>query len=179
MDFSGISYLLEGSERHRSAFSLLLSLDVFGVFHSFEPILVGTFPINIDIESSDLDIICSFDNAEDFKQKLIDSFGSFSGFEIRETMKHSGYSVIANFFVADFEIEIFGQKTPSKEQYAYKHMLIEHALLQKMGEEFRQEIIALKKQGFKTEPAFAKVLGLKGDPYEALLALDHELCLLK
>ncbi len=30
---------------------------------------------------------------------------------------------------------------------------------------FRQEIIALKKQGYKTEPAFAMALGLKGDPY--------------
>ncbi|MCH7408341.1 DUF4269 domain-containing protein [Belliella sp. DSM 111904] len=175
MDFSNISYLLNGSERHKRAHRLLDSLDVFGVLQSYRPILVGTFPINIDIESSDLDIICTYEYAEDFKQNLIDYFGSLPGFEIREAMKHTGYSVIACFFVGDFEIEIFGQKTPTKDQYAFRHMLIEYGLLLKMGEEFRQEIIALKRQGFKTEPAFAKLLGLKGDPYEALLALENEI----
>ena len=48
-------------------------------------------------------------------------------------------------------------------------MLIEYRLLRERGEMFRQEIIALKKQGHKTEPAFAIALGLKGDPYRELL----------
>jgi hypothetical protein len=50
-------------------------------------------------------------------------------------------------------------------------MLIEHSLLTEKGEHFRQEIIKLKRQGLKTEPAFAKLLGLDGDPYKAILKL--------
>ncbi|MNO76159.1 hypothetical protein D3C76_672280 [compost metagenome] len=48
---------------------------------------------------------------------------------------------------------------------------------------FRERIILLKTSGWKTEPAFAKALGLEGDPYEALLELEklprsalHALC---
>jgi hypothetical protein len=48
-------------------------------------------------------------------------------------------------------------------------MITEFRILQLRGEEFRHDIIALKKSGLKTEPAFASLLGLSGDPYEALL----------
>ena len=51
-------------------------------------------------------------------------------------------------------------------------MLIEHRLLQERGEAFRRAIITLKQRGYKTEPAFAKALGLKGDPYLALLPYE-------
>jgi len=52
-------------------------------------------------------------------------------------------------------------------------MLIEHKLLSTKGEKFRQDIIDLKNQGYKTEPAFAKLLGLGGDAYEELLKLGY------
>lgn len=48
-------------------------------------------------------------------------------------------------------------------------MVIEHEILKSRDEEFRLEIIKLKQNGYKTEPAFAHLLGLKGDPYIALL----------
>ncbi len=51
-------------------------------------------------------------------------------------------------------------------------MLIEYKLLLEKGEEFRKEIISLKKQGYKTEPAFAKLLGVEGNAYEGLLKLE-------
>ncbi|HRF37192.1 MAG TPA: DUF4269 domain-containing protein, partial [Saprospiraceae bacterium] len=57
-------------------------------------------------------------------------------------------------------------------QNAYRHLLIEARLLEERGPEFRQQIIELKQQGVKTEPAFARLLGLEGDAYEALLRLE-------
>lgn len=48
-------------------------------------------------------------------------------------------------------------------------MLIEATILNKYGEDFRRKIIELKESGVKTEPAFAQLLELKGNPYEGLL----------
>jgi hypothetical protein len=71
-----------------------------------------------------------------------------------------------------FEIEIFGQSIPTRQQFAYRHLIVEHNLLNRHGEKFRQRIIELKRQGWKTEPAFASALGLTGDPYTELLKFE-------
>jgi hypothetical protein len=79
---------------------------------------------------------------------------------------------VANFFSDSFEIEIFGQPIPTKLQFAYRHLIVEHNLLNKYGEAFRQQILALKQQGHKTESAFAIALDLTGDPYKELLKFE-------
>ncbi len=48
-------------------------------------------------------------------------------------------------------------------------MIIEHEILNRRGESFRQQIIDLKRQGYKTEPAFGIAFGLVENPYEELL----------
>ncbi len=51
-------------------------------------------------------------------------------------------------------------------------MLVEYAVLQAGGEPWRRAVQQLKEKGMKTEPAFAALLRLPGNPYEALLALE-------
>lgn len=52
-----------------------------------------------------------------------------------------------------------------------RHFLIEVRLLD-LFEDLKSRVIELKRSGLKTEPAFAKALGLAGDPYVAILKLD-------
>jgi hypothetical protein len=172
MDFENIQYLSTGTLAQQSAYQVLKNHQILEILNDFEPILVGTVPININIEGSDLDIICYCTDKAIFKQYLQTSFAYYSGFELREVMINQEECMVANFFVEGWEIEIFAQNIPTKQQFAYRHLLIEHQLLQEHGEAFRQKIMDLKQQGYKTEPAFAKVLGLVGNPYEALLALS-------
>lgn len=168
-DFSNIEYLKNGNKRQIQAFEVLTENKILLNLNEFNPILVGTIPINIDIENSDLDIICYWKNKTNFIEKLKASFEDHSEFKIRETIINNAETIIANFRVDNFEIEIFGQNIPVKNQNGYKHMIIEHQILEEKGENFRLEIIKLKQNGYKTEPAFAFLLGLKGNPYIELL----------
>ena len=154
-DFSNIEYLKSGNQKQQEAFEILTQNKILSKLAEFDPILVGTIPINIDIENSDLDIICYWKNKIDFTEKLNSVFGKENEFTIREAIINDKESIIANFKINDFEIEVFGQNTPTKNQNGYKHMIIEHEILQSKGENFRLEIIKLKQNGYKTEPAFA------------------------
>ncbi len=168
-DFTSIEYLKTGNQKQIHAFEVLSQNKVLINLSEFDPILVGTIPINIDIENSDLDIICYWKNKSDFITKLNTLFGNETDFQIRETSIDNQEIVITNFEINGFEIEVFGQNIPTKNQNGYKHMIIEYEILKAKGKNFRLEIIKLKQNGYKTEPAFAYLLGLNGDPYSELL----------
>jgi hypothetical protein len=168
-DFTSIEYLKTGNQKQVQAFEVLSQNKVLINLAQFDPILVGTIPINIDIKNSDLDIICYWKNKPNFIAKLNTLFGNQNEFRIRETPIDNQETVIANFKINDFEIEIFGQNIPTKNQNGYKHMIIEYEILKTKGENFRLEIIKLKQNGYKTEPAFVFLLGLNGDSYSELL----------
>ncbi|MBK0404793.1 DUF4269 domain-containing protein [Adhaeribacter sp. BT258] len=180
MDFTTIENLKKGTPKQQEAYRVLTQYSIMEYLQPYSPILAGTIPIDIDIEKSDLDIICYWENVDQFKVDLFEYFSAYKDFQLVDKMVQDQRTVIANFIVENFEIEIFGQNKPSKEQYAYKHMVVEHYLLLSKGNQFRQTIRKLKVQGFKTEPAFAHALGLKGDPYLELLQYEEKLkpCLL-
>jgi len=168
-DFRNIDYLKIGNQKQIQAFKVLTEKKILMNLAEFYPVLVGTIPINIDIETSDLDIICYWIDKMVFTEKIQSNFNNEDKFIIRDTFINNQETVIASFETADFKIEIFGQNIPVREQNGYRHMITEYEILQSKGENFRREIIKLKQQGYKTEPAFGLLLGLKGDPYSALL----------
>ncbi|MFY0481529.1 DUF4269 domain-containing protein [Flavobacterium sp. PLA-1-15] len=169
MNFLTIDYLKTGTPKQIKAFEVLTNNQILLKMEVFHPILVGTIPIDIDIENSDLDIICHWENKQDFIDAVLLHFGSEKDFSFREAFIDGEESVVAHFVKDGFEIEFFGQNIPSEHQNGYKHMLVEYEILKAKGEGFRQEIIKLKEEGYKTEPAFCKLLGLAGNPYQELL----------
>jgi hypothetical protein len=84
-------------------------------------------------------------------------------------------SLISNFKRSDFQIEIFFQPLPVTEQWSYQHLAVEHKLLQKHGDQLRQQVLMLKQSGYSTEAAFCKALNISGDPYISILNLEAEL----
>ena len=168
-DFLTINYLTSGTAIQQKAFEVLNENLILQKLSDFTPVLVGTIPIKIDIHSSDLDIACYWTHKNHFIETVKNHFSEEKGFQIYEKEISGIAAVVANFFVDDFEIEIFGQNLPVEEQFGFRHMIVEAKILEEKGEDFRQKIIELKKSGIKTEPAFAQLLNLKGNPYEALL----------
>ena len=168
-----ITYLKLGNERQKNAYSVLNKLKIFKILREYNPTLVGTIPLEIDISESDLDIICEVYDLEEFEELVIKSFDRYDNFYIkRQTVKGLPTS-LSYFGYSNFLIEIFVQPKPVIEQYGYRHMIVEKKLLEISGESARKQIIKLKKLGLKTEPAFAKYFNLKGDPFDELLKLSR------
>ncbi len=164
-------YLATGTARQRAAHRALQALDLFGALRAYTPMLCGTIPLDLDIDGSDLDIICEAHDLAAFARDVRAAFASCTGFDLRQETVQGVPTVSANFEFEGFAFEIFGQPHAVEEQNAYRHMVVEARLLEMGGEAARAKIRALKKAGLKTEPAFASYLGLTGDPYGALLKL--------
>lgn len=174
IDFTRIDYLKTGNERQKRAYEVLTKYKVLEKLKPYSPILAGTIPIEIDVEGSDLDIICEVDLR--FEEDFLDDIALFRlipkdiEVQVENIVVNGENSITLNFMLEDFPIEIFGQNKPTPQQNAYLHMIAEHKILQEKGEEFKRKIIELKKQGIKTEPAFGMLMNLE-NPYEDLLKL--------
>ncbi|WP_054751959.1 DUF4269 domain-containing protein [Piscibacillus salipiscarius] len=134
----------------------------------YKPELCGTIPLGIDVSTSDLDIIMEVKDLTSFEDKIKLLYSDQPYFKINRKIIRGKHVVKANFVYKGFEFELFGQDVPVHEQYAYLHMVIEKKILLK-NPELKPKMISLKQRGYKTEPAFCKVLGIAGDPYEALI----------
>ena len=170
LDFTRIDYLKDGNERQKKAYEILTKHRVFDKLKDYSPILAGTVPIEIDIKGSDLDLIfeVNLKYEQDFLDDLLFCQLIPHDVEVEYPIVNGEKCMTLNFMLEGFPIEIFGQNKPTKQQNAYLHMMAEYKILKEKGEEFKQRIIELKKQGIKTEPAFGILLGLE-NPYEDLL----------
>jgi hypothetical protein len=173
-DFKNITYLNNGSPLQQKAYDFLVQSKILYQLQPFNPILAGTLPLDIFIEGkSDLDILCEANSLQSVEKLLLTHFKNETGFLIRSMEIRSVKTLICNFIAGEFPIEIFCQSVATINQLAYRHLIIEYLLLAQYGEQLKNEVIKLKNQGIKTEPAFALVLGLSGDPYEALLKYEN------
>ncbi|MED0704769.1 DUF4269 domain-containing protein [Aneurinibacillus aneurinilyticus] len=172
--FKMINYLNSGSQNQRRAFNVINKLGILNDLAKYNPVLCGTIPISIDVEGSDLDIVMEVHDFKIFKYEINSLYNKHDKFVLSEKMIRSTPTITANFEFGGFEFELFGQPRAVEQQNAYRHMIIEHHLL-RMYPHIKPEIIRLKKEGMKTEPAFAQVFGLKGNPYDEILVLGRKL----
>ena len=143
------------------------------LFHQltpFQPTLIGSFPLGVQVDGSDLDIACTCDDLDAFERALRTTLSDLGIAQPR--IERSPAAVVAVFELGGVAIEIFGQALPVTAQRGFRHMVIEGQLLVIGGAALAARVRELKRAGAKTEPAFAHVLGLAGDPHEALLALE-------
>ncbi|RUT35762.1 DUF4269 domain-containing protein [Paenibacillus zeisoli] len=141
------------------------------VLNPFDPLLVGTVPIEIDLPTSDLDIICHFQDAMIFRDFLIQEYSKYKDFSVKSTVVDSIERVVCYFTYGKWMVEIFGQPKSTFQQNGYKHMIIEYRILSLLGIKAKKRIIELKSRGIKTEPAFGHLLKIQGDPYKVLLEM--------
>jgi len=172
VNFTDPAYLQRGNDRQRLAYQTLGELKLFSYLAEFRPVLTGTFPLGIDIPGSDLDICCEVYQPQSFAQSVSQQYGHLPDFEVQPVISNNVLATVIRFRYQQWLIELFGQPIPPARQQAYRHMVVEHRILQLADAHFWERIKELKRKGLKTEPAFAQLLDLPGDPYEAVLSLE-------
>nr|WP_235929874.1 DUF4269 domain-containing protein [Chengkuizengella marina] len=65
--FMHTNYLKDGNARQKSAFKIIEYLNIMKDLELFNPLLAGTIPIDMDVENSDLDILCDRTNISGIK----------------------------------------------------------------------------------------------------------------
>lgn len=165
--FRTIEYLKDGTPVQQYCYNTLTQLGIMEYLKPYDPILAGTIPIEIDIESSDADIICHAPDLRQIQEDVRKRYDSISGF----TDYISTGQYIASFTYNSLPVEIYAEDRPTLLQNGYRHMIVEYRILELAGVAFKDEIIRLKLSGYKTEPAFGKLLHLK-EPYAGLFELS-------
>ncbi|MEK8128919.1 DUF4269 domain-containing protein [Paenibacillus filicis] len=168
-----IDYLQEGSPAQVEVHRIITGHRLLDKLRAYDPILVGTLPIGIQIAGSDLDIICEVHDFTGFEELVKEQFRTYPDFAIQRKVVGGLERIKVNVTVDGWPVELFGQNRPTTEQNGFVHMVIEARMLEMYGKAFTERIIALKAAGLKTEPAFAAALGLEGDPYERLLDISR------
>lgn len=127
-----------------------------------------SIPPHWDVVHSDLDILLKAQDLQQLESELRHHYENRTF--TCQVLDVDGLPTLSAQFIWDqVPFEIFAQDRDTVLQRAYRHFQTEEKYLKKGGERLRQKIVELRLQGLKTEPAFARALGLSGDPYEALL----------
>lgn len=171
-DFLTFEYLSTGNYRQKRCFDLLIRYGILNALKNYSPVVVGTIPIGIDIECSDVDIACYVLDFNAFLTVLNNNFSIYESF----FLNYDSYKniVVCSFIIDNQAIEIFACDIPVEKQNGYRHMVLEYRILKLLGYEFREKIVELKSSGLKTEPAFGRLLGMKSDDiFSELLELEN------
>ncbi|MBN2430664.1 MAG: DUF4269 domain-containing protein [Acidobacteria bacterium] len=173
MNWQIIDYLKNGTSQQRQAWTTLRRLGLPERLARYHATLVSTVCVGLDIESSDLDIICQVEEDQSFETTLRRFFGRQPGFRFH-CRSAERREWVARFRTTGFPVEIFSAPIAVTRQNAYRHLTVMWRLLHLGGEPLRQAVRDLKHAGFKTEPAFVRLLGLAGEPYQAFLRLEEQ-----
>lgn len=172
-DFRRLDYLARGSVDQRRAYAVLVRHGLLQQLAPLDTALAGTVPLDIQVPGSDLDILVTAPDPASLVPRLDALFGGMPDYHRHLAYFADGPALVARFTVEDWPVEIFAQAPPVERQMAWRHMLVEARLLA-LFPEVRPAIRGLKSNGMKTEPAFATLFGLPGNPYQALLDLENQ-----
>lgn len=157
-NFLTIDYLEHGNEIQHNVFHLLRNHQILEKLDTYKPIVVGTIPIEINIENSDIDIIGETSNFEKATNHLTENFSHYIEFKIDQLINNNETCLTCNFRIDTFEIEIYLENKIPTEQNAYRHMLIEAKLLENLTNHSKTKSSNLKRMGTKLNLLLQKFL---------------------
>ncbi|MGY3943034.1 DUF4269 domain-containing protein [Aeromonas tecta] len=166
-----LDYLAEGNPRQRSAHALLTA----GLWAELQRLcqdlaLVSTVAIGLDKPGSDLDILCQHPDPAAFAALFASGQWQtrpLAGGNWLVTHTLTGMNAQA------WPVELYVTPARLETLHGWRHLSLMAALLEQFGDDFYRAVLRLRReQGLKGEAAICQLLGLAGDPYQALLAQE-------
>lgn len=177
-----LDYLAHGNPRQRSAHALLTA----GVWDALaaqcaDMALVSTLAIGLDRPGSDLDILCQHPDPAAFAATFAEQGWQASAkgdnvWLLERTfpcLDQSCADTGSDKSDACWPLELYVTPAPIETLNGWRHLTLMAALLERFGDAFYRDVLRLRlEDGLKGEAAMCRLLGLAGDPYEALLTLE-------
>ncbi|MGY3854535.1 DUF4269 domain-containing protein [Aeromonas aquatilis] len=175
-----LDYLAHGNPRQRSAHALLTA----GVWDELaaqcaDMALVSTLAIGLDRPGSDLDILCQHADPAAFAATFAEQGWQASHKGDNIWLLERTFACLdlhianSNNRIASWPLELYVTDAPIETQNGWRHLTLMAALLERFGDAFYRDVLHLRlEEGLKGEAAMCRLLGLAGDPYEALLTLE-------
>ena len=177
-----LDYLAHGNPRQRSAHALLTA----GMWDELaaqcaDMALVSTLAIGLDRPGSDLDILCQHPDPAEFAATLAAQGWQASAKGDNVWLLERTFSCLDQHFAnsgsdkskTSWPLELYVTPAPIETLNGWRHLTLMAALLERFGDAFYREVLRLRlEEGLKGEAAMCRLLGLAGDPYEALLTLE-------
>ncbi|HHQ4723503.1 DUF4269 domain-containing protein [Aeromonas veronii] len=175
-----LDYLAHGNPRQRSAHALLTA----GVWDELaaqcaDMALVSTLAIGLDRPGSDLDILCQHPDPAAFAATFAAQGWQASPKGDNVWLLERTFSCLdqhsadCDHSEASWPLELYVTPAPIETLNGWRHLTLMAALLERFGDAFYREVLRLRlEEGLKGEAAMCRLLGLAGDPYEALLTLE-------
>ncbi|MCF5866856.1 DUF4269 domain-containing protein [Aeromonas veronii] len=176
-----LDYLAHGNPRQRSAHALLTA----GVWDELaaqcaDMALVSTLAIGLDRPGSDLDILCQHPDPAAFAATFAAQGWQASPKGDNVWLLERTFSCLdqhsadCDHSEASWPLELYVTPAPIETLNGWRHLTLMAALLERFGDAFYREVLRLRlEEGLKGEAAMCRLLGLAGDPYEALLMLEE------
>jgi len=96
--------------------AVIEQLDFNHKLNAYNPTPIGTPPLNIDIESSDIDIACTAEKLVEFETVVSKLYSHHSNYYSDYFRSRGNDGVRVSFIFDNWEIELFCQSIPVEEQ---------------------------------------------------------------
>jgi len=161
-------------EKNPSLVEAFQNLELFSRLKKYQPLIAGSFPLGLQNNDSDVDILLQAQDLKKLEAELRQYYGNMLNYLAQFELVDGLPTLVVNFQYQNRGFEFFAQDCEPVRQRAYLHFLIEERLLKWGGATFKRRVLEKRQQGLKTEPAFAEVLAISTDPYQALLELQKK-----
>lgn len=118
-------------EENKPIFKALTASRILESFKQYTPFLAGTFPLGLQVENSDLDILMCAQNLDQLNDELKERYGHFSDYKVQRIFVDGLNSLIVNFSFEHVSFKVFAQNKVITSQKGFTHFQFEERSLKR------------------------------------------------